>query len=1131
MQKLVLAALVSLPFLFSAAFIGFVGAPVAHGQSNMAGDIVGTVLDPSGAAVAGAKVTATSEDTGAVATAISSQTGAYRFSLLRPGTYRVVASAAGFKAANTTVMVGVGQIVTQEIRLSLGAASETIQVTSESQILQTDTADMTTEVTMQQLQTIPNPGSDITYSAQAKPGVVMNTGANSSSGTLGYGNFSAFGLPGVSNNFTVNGMEVNDPFLNLNNSGPSNLLLGLNDMAETDVVTNAYEVQYGTLAGVQLNSISRSGTDQFHGNVDWSWNGRSMNANDWFNKDLLINTATIPRPFSNFNQWAAGVGGPIWKHKLFFFGNTEGITFITSSQGVTYLPSTTFATSVVGSDGKCDDASSSLFEATLTGATPGAVGECAFYNTMFKLYEGTPNYSKAAPTPATNGFNVAGGPVYQLQLSTPSSFKLTEKLITGRIDANIGPNDKAFGHYKYDHGLQPTYTDPINAAFDAQSDQPDDEGQFSETHTFSSKAVNQFLATGSWYSAAFVNKNPTTELATFPFDLSFYDGFAHDLNNDAPAWPEGRNVTQWQLGDDFSYTAGKHTFKFGVAFKKDDLSDFDTGVLITPVVLSDVAYGDFTSGQSLLGEGRFPTTLDVPLSLYTLGFYAGDNWKATDKLNLTIGVRVERNSNVSCRVNCLSNFGGNFLTLAKSAPLNTTAGAYNAQIKSGLPDAFSAYQRFMIEPRVGFTYSVTPKTVVRGGVGVFTDVFPGTIADTMLNNPPLDLQFVIYGANFGGPTMDLQPGDSNSFQKLSSGANATFQSQFKTGGSYATMATANPNFSAPSMTSVQAQLHYPTYEEWNLQIQQAFTHETSIQIGYVGNRGYHEPDENVGINAYGGFGLPAAAPPAPSFGSVTEVQSEAVSNYHGLVVSWVYQGHGLNTQVNYTWSHALDEISNGGILPFNSTSIVTPEDPYNLRQNYGNSDYDVRQNFSGNYMYQMPYFGGPHELTENWSVGGTLFSSSGVPFTPTAYVSDYGISNYGSGSNVVAVAPKSGTPHHCGPSAATTPCLTASEFKYVTPFGATDRNQFWGPHYFSTDMTLLKGFKLPHAGEQTQFQAGITAYNLTNHPNHGLPVALTDSGEFGSSTYMEGPPTSIYGSGVGGDPSVRIIEFTSKIVF
>lgn len=1111
LQKAAMAAIFSLPLLLCLPFLGISFTPAAHAQSMIAGDIAGTVLDPSGAAVAGATVKATSKESGAVSTAVTSSTGAYRFSLLKPGAYTLTASAPGFKASSTTVIVGIGQIVTQNLSLALGSASETIQVSATSQLLQTDTAQLSTEVTLEQLQNIPNPGSDITYAAQAKPGVIMNTGANSSSGTLGYGNFSAFGLPGTSNNFTVNGMEVNDPFLNLNNSGPSNLLLGLNDIQETDVVLNAYEVQLGTLGGVQLNSISRSGSDKFHGNLNWSWNGSSLNANDWFN-----NYYAVPKAFSNFNQWAGAVGGPIKRGKLFFFFNTEGITFVTPSQSLVYLPSQSFESSVVGTDASCNDNTSSLYQA-------GMASECAFYNQIFKLYNGTPGYANATAT-STPG---------QLEISIPSKFALTEKLITGRIDANLTNNDKLFGHFKYDHGVQPTYTDPINSAFDAQSNQPDYEGQFSETHTFSPRAVNQFLMTGSWYGALFVSKDPATELATFPMELEWYDGFASTLNNDGLAWPEGRNVTQYQIGDDFSYSLGKHTLKAGFAYKKDDISDFDTGVLTTPLVFTDSAYGDFQSGQSLLGVQNFPTSLDLPLSLYTLGFYFEDDWKPLANATVTAGIRVERNSNVSCGRNCLSNFGGDFFTQAAQAPLNSASGAYNKQIKFDLSDAFTKYQRFMIEPRVGFTYSPNSKTVLRGGFGIFTDVFPGTIADTMLNNAPLNNEFQILGSSFGGPTMPLQPTETGSYQQLAAGANATFQSQFTTGGSAASMFAANPNFSVPSFTTVQGSLHYPTYEEWNLQIQHQFSPSQSVQVGYVGNHGFHEPNENVGVNAFAGaYGVPAT-PIAPSFGQVTEVDSEASSNYNGLLASYLFDGHGLNMQLNYSWSHALDEISNGGILPFNGGSITVQIDPYDLSKNYGNADYDVRQNFSGTYLYQMPHFGGPRILTANWQVGGSIFYNSGNPFTPVTHISDFGIQQYGNGSNVTPIVPLPGTPHHCSASSATTPCFTAADFTSPTPFGAYERNQFYGPHYFDTDMTLLKGFHLPNMGESTKVELGLTAFNLLNHPNFGLPNAQIDNGssQFGYSQYMEGPPTSIYGSGVGGDPSVRILEFNSRFVF
>ncbi len=1123
LQKAAWAAVVALSFLVSAGYFLFTSAPAAHAQTIISGDIAGTVTDPSGAAIVGATVKATSQETGAVATATTSAAGAYRFSLLTPGTYALAASAKGFRVETTVVRVAVGQITAQDLRLAIGGATEVIEVNSTEQLLQTDTAQLSTAVSFEQMQNIPNPGSDITYVAQAKPGIVMNTGADSATGALGYGNFSAFGLPAVSNNFTINGMLVDDPFLNLNNSGPSNLLLGMNDIQETDVVTNAYEVEYGTLGGAQINAISRSGTNKFHGNANWSWNGRSMNANNWYNKNPEYNATPVARPFSNFNQWAAAVGGPIKKDKVFFFFNTEGIDFVTSSESIVYLPSAAYESSVVGADKSCDNGTSSLYIA-------GYSSECAFYNKIFALYNGTPNYADATAT-SNPSFGAD-----QLALSAPASFRLTEKMYTARVDAILTPSDKIFGHWKYDKGTQPSYTDPINSAFDAESVQPDWEGQFNETHTFGNRAVNQFLMTGSYYSAIFVNNNPSLELATFPFMMYWADGFANSLNNLGYYWPEGRNVTQWQLSDDFSYTMGRHTLKAGFGLKKDDLSDADLGVLTTPLVYVD--YGAFAGGTSDVGVQNFPTKAEVPLSLYTLGFYFQDNWKATTKLNVTAGVRVERNSNVVCRINCLANFGGDFATLAAGAPLNSSSAAYNTQLKYNQFNTFTSYQPYMIEPRVGFTYSPDAKTVLRGGVGYFTDVFPGNIADYMLNNPPLNLAFVVFNAG-----MALTPSDPSSAQTLMAGANSTFQDCtydpnycFKNGGSYDSMFSFNSNFGAPSFTTVQGKLHYPTYLEWNLQVQRAFTQTQSIQIGYVGNRGYHEPSQSQGANAYGSegaaYGLPAA-PPAPSFANVDEVGSNAISNYNGLIVSYLIQGHGLNMQLNYAWSHALDEISNGGILPFNAGSITGQINPFNLRQNYGNSDYDIRHNFSANYVYAMPYFGGPRVLTDGWIVSGTIFANSGSPFTPYAYISDFPVGNYGNGYNAVPIAAVPGTPHHCTPSNAelSSPCFTSADFTTVTPFGAAERNQFWGPHYFDTDMTLQKAFKLPHMGDQGKFQAGITAFNLFNHPSFGLPVADIDQSQFGVSQYAEGPPTTIYGSGLGGDPTIRIVEFTGKFIF
>jgi hypothetical protein len=245
-----------------------------HAQTIISGDIAGTVTDPSGAVVPGATVTATDTATGTVKVVKAGDAGAYRVSLLQPGAYTLSVTDAGFKTTQLNVTVQVGQITSGNVKLSMAQASQMVEVESSTvPLLQTENSDLSTTITMEQVQNLPNPGGDITYPVQTSQGVVMNTqGGNGSS--------SAFGLPATSNNFTLNGAEQNDPFLNLNNSGPSNLLLGLNDVEEVSVVANAFGAQYGSLGGIQENIISRSGGNRFHGNATCYWTNSDMNAND-----------------------------------------------------------------------------------------------------------------------------------------------------------------------------------------------------------------------------------------------------------------------------------------------------------------------------------------------------------------------------------------------------------------------------------------------------------------------------------------------------------------------------------------------------------------------------------------------------------------------------------------------------------------------------------------------------------------------------------------------------------------------------------------------------------------------------------------------------------------------------------
>src|SRR5580693_5526618 len=297
-------------------------------QTIVTGGFSGTITDPTGATVPGATLSLVSRATGSTASTVSGANGEYTFSLLKPDEYTLTVTKNGFKTYTRTVPVLLGQNLAVSIPLELGAGTTTVEVSEAPALLQTENANISTTFDTRTVQNIPNPGNDVTYIAQTAPGISMNT----SSGN-GYGNFSAFGLPGTSNLFTINGNDYNDPFLNLNNSGASNLLLGSNEIQEVSVISNAYTGQYGRQAGAQVDYATKSGGNAYHGNAVYYYNSGGMNSSDYFNGyEREVN-----------NQWAASFGGPVIKNKLFFFANTEGLRYtLASGGGQIFYPTTAF---------------------------------------------------------------------------------------------------------------------------------------------------------------------------------------------------------------------------------------------------------------------------------------------------------------------------------------------------------------------------------------------------------------------------------------------------------------------------------------------------------------------------------------------------------------------------------------------------------------------------------------------------------------------------------------------------------------------------------------------------------------------------------------------------------------------
>jgi len=508
-------------------------APAAFAQSLTSGDIAGTVTDPSHAVVANATVELKSVDEGSSQATKTNGTGYYRFSLLKPGNYKVTVKETGFSTVETPVTVAVGQTSTTDVSLTMSATAVTVEVSSAAPIINTTSASIATPYTQQELALLPNPGGDLTNIAQTSPGAQMNN-------TGGYGNFTMNGLPATSNLFTVNGENDMDPYFNINNSGATNLTIGSNEIEEATVIANAYSGEYGQLSGAQVTYVTKSGTNKFHGNAQYWWNGRTMNANDWMNNN---STPVTPRPFSNANQWAGSVGGPIIKNKTFFFFDTEGLRFILPNVIPTNVPTAAFATAVLNN------------VATLQPA------ELPLYKQMMSLFANAKGASAAQPIPNNSactaltpallpGFNGATQNCFATFNATPSALA-KEWILAFKIDQNIGQNDKLFGRYKLDHGVQPTYLDPISSNFDALSNQPAWDVQLQETHVFSPTKTNEFTAAGSHYVAQFA-QNESLALSTFPQALQF--GGTTTLGPQASNFinivgaqfdfPQGRNITQ-----------------------------------------------------------------------------------------------------------------------------------------------------------------------------------------------------------------------------------------------------------------------------------------------------------------------------------------------------------------------------------------------------------------------------------------------------------------------------------------------------------------------------------------------------------------------------------------------------------
>ena len=750
-----------------------------------------------------------------------------------------------------------------------------------------------------------------------------------------------------------------------------------------------------------------------------------------------------------------------------------------------------------------------------------------------------------------------------------------EYLLATRFDYNWGAKDRIFIRVQSDRGDQATYTDPVSPIFNAHSFQPEYQGQLVETHTLGATAVNQFILSTAWYSAIFQSVNQSAAFAAFPSDLLLNDGSLGNVNTnfvaggESEAFPQGRNVTQFQVSDDFSKTVGNHALKFGTKFRDYKVSDHGfsnrlNGLLI-PFSLDDFAWGGngndgvvpgTAGGPDQSGAGgitqlqqRFPTALSNAFHNYTIAVYAEDGIRIRPNLTVTAALRVEHQSDPTCYQNCFANTQPWFnlaLDPTGIVPYNETIAVNQKKLVPNL----TAVQW---EPRFSFAwqpFGTQRNTVIRGGIGIFFDGFQGSLNDSFSTNPPLSNRFNISSTN-GAPLSPTETSTINLYGETAA-VNHAFVAGFPAGLNETQINASLPagvSFAAPSLASSDSQTKVPQYYKWSLEWQQGIGRNDLISIQYAGNHGINELIQNAGVNAFvpGGFGdLPTSKPDA-RFRTVTLFQSSGVSNYNGLVLTYKHQFTSGIVNVNYSYSKAMDESE--GLDPFNfntNTSIRFQEDPGNLRRNYGPADWSVKHYVSANYVWTLPIrkalMGhGWAPLVDGWQVSGTVFFRTGLPYTAIdsfAPPSQSSAFSYGStvfatylGSSVgQAYMPCGGvknqlpTPHTC-----LNPSLFETDFAEAG-FGNLGRNAFIGPHFFDTDFSVMKMTKIPH-WERGQLGIGAQFFNLFNHANFDQPVGDVASGAFGQTILQVASPTSILGSFLGGDNSPRLIQIKAQIVF
>jgi hypothetical protein len=996
----------------------------AWSQTQLA-TVSGAITDPTRAVVPGVSVTIVSQGIGLKRSALTDAAGEYRFAGLPIGNYSLRIEKPGFQSqVRERLELNSAVEVTINSQLAIGDIAQQTTVSANAVGIDSTTSTSAGLLPEQSLTELPLDSRDLFSAVMLEPGVAPNPSSSPSLLSSGKaGQVAINGIRSSMTNFLIDGMDATDPVWGNSPAGASGFFLGLNELAEVRVLTQTFNAEYGGHGGAVIEMVTKSGSNQFHGSLWALYRGASLDAKNYF--DLGAN----PIPQFVRNQFGAGIGGPLKHNRTFIFANYEGFRQVQASTAIATVP-----------DGLAHQ-----------GLLPSAGNPSACTNATASGCVAIPMNPSIQPflsvLPPANGPDNGDGTG---ELITANKGNTREDHGMVRVDHNFSSTHSLFARYTVDDSsaLVPYVGTPPGTdapGFPASHSARNQYGTVQDRAILGDDWINElrFGVNRTTASSSIDNAHPglsTSLIPGQPFGMIDITGMS--LIGNSPAFPLGDFSTVYQVQDQLSRTIGRHTLKFGVEFRRlQENGSLDFGVNglyefedLTPYGLpassNNPALEFFLKGLPLAYVGVNPSNAnsDRGYRQTVASGFAQDFVRVNSRLTVNVGLRYDFYSNPTEAHGRESAFRD---PATDSAP---TVG----KLFAGTP-------LDLLSPQAGFAWNVfgDGKTLVRSGFGIYRDQLSAIVYDIERLLPPF------FGVEEFVFPQFLNPQNAALTEPLD-----------------ASVATYHPKF--------------PYALEYNLNVQRELAQGMILSAGYFGTRGNHltrEAEENPFEPALGHRYNPNLASPLAA--DLTDGQSFYNSFQASLSKRF---GHNLFWQASYTLAHSIDDASvDSSIESVNDPQ--TAQNVFDRKGSRGPSDFDIRQNFVANVVYDLPGRG----RLGGWQVSSVASVHSGVPFTPVLAFDNADIQSLDTSERPNLVGnPDTGVCPN-GTRVGTPSCWFVPSAFAVPPageFGNAGRNILRGPAFAQFDASLHKDFAI---AERRKITVGVEAYNLFNHPNFGVP--------------------------------------------